>query len=109
MSTTKLFRATCVVLLGLSALACGSDPIVPESEQDDSRIIPVPLTRTDAGDDCDLTSTPGGRVPKSCVHEVPNGARVQINAGGQTVVTKDGMIIAVYPPCSCSDAGMSGK
>ncbi len=53
----------------------------------------------------DVVNTPGGPVPRACVHEAPNGSVVTIEDGGTTVVTVDGAVVATYPPCPCADAG----
>lgn len=50
---------------------------------------------------CALVATPGGLVPRACVHEVPNGAWVSIDDAGTTVVTVDGGVVARYPACPC--------
>jgi hypothetical protein len=53
----------------------------------------------------DLVTTPGGGVPRICVHEVPNGATVGDKPDGTTVVTLDGKVVATYPPCPCAAKG----
>lgn len=104
--------ALAVVVSGL-VIACGGS--ATESPRDaavahDPNISPVPATRGDAGTGCETGITPGGRVPSSCVHEVPDGALVTLGDAGQTIVSKDGQVIATYPPCKCSsaDAGTAG-
>ena len=44
---------------------------------------------------------PGQLMRPDCVHEVPNGARVEISAGGQITgnVSLNGQVIAHYDPC----------
>ena len=55
-----------------------------------------------AAPDCSPTQTPAGiLIPKACVIEVPNGARVTTGQDGSTVVTLGDVVIASYPPCPC--------
>ncbi len=51
--------------------------------------------------DCTLEPTPGGPTPKACIHEVPNGATVTTQPDGTTIVTLNGTVVAMYPPCPC--------
>jgi hypothetical protein len=66
-------------------------------------------TTADAGA-CEIVLTPGGPVGKSCVHEVPSGAAVDINDAGVTTVSLNGQVIATYPPCTCprTNSGIPG-
>src|SRR5262249_10965759 len=41
-------------------------------------------------------------VPSACVHDVPNGASIETDAAGNTVVKVGGQIVATYPPCPCT-------
>ena len=74
------------VSLGLALAACGGAP---------------------AAIDCsDVVATPGpkGHQPlaRGCVHEVPNGAVVEVQADGSAFVTVGGRVVAVHPPCPCN-------
>jgi hypothetical protein len=110
----EAFRDCCcdliVVLIGALALACSdasSEPQGPDASLL-PKIVPGHAPGGDAGS-CDPINTPAGQVPKSCVHQVPDGARVSYNDAGTTIVSKDGKVIALYPPCGCAsaDAGKS--
>jgi hypothetical protein len=54
--------------------------------------------------DCTQVFTPGGPAGKACVHEVPNGASVEVTDAGVSIVTLDGKVVATYPPCPCPRA-----
>jgi hypothetical protein len=55
-------------------------------------------------DSCsEVVLSPGGPIPKACVHEVPNGATVTTDDAGTSTVTVDGSVVATYPPCPCAD------
>jgi hypothetical protein len=54
----------------------------------------------------DLVTTPAGRLPRACVHEVPNGGTVSIDDAGTATVTVDGGVVATYPKCPCADASV---
>lgn len=54
---------------------------------------------------CELIATPGGLVPRACVHEVPNGATVSIGDAGTTLVSVGGSVVARYPACPCPHGG----
>lgn len=45
---------------------------------------------------------PGHLIRPDCVHEIPNGAKVEMNADGQATgdVTLNGQVIAHYDPCT---------
>jgi hypothetical protein len=49
----------------------------------------------------DTVITPGGPIPRECVHEVPNGGDVILGADGGASVTVDGAVVATYPACPC--------
>ena len=97
------------LLAGGLALAC-VDSSSEKRDVDSSprpTVVPVPLS-DDVGS-CESIATPGGPVPKSCVHEVPDGAHVSYNDAGQTIVSNGGMILAVYPRCGCASADASAS
>jgi hypothetical protein len=53
----------------------------------------------------DFVTTPGGRRPIACVHEIPNGGAISMTFDGTSVVTLDGKVVATYPPCPCGGGG----
>ncbi len=61
--------------------------------------------KTKADSCADVVDSPGGPVPRQCTYEVPNGASVQVDGNGNTIVTLNGNVVATYPPCPCG----SGK
>lgn len=46
-------------------------------------------------------------MPRACVHEVPNGAEISNDADGGATVRINGKVVATYPPCPCSWAGLN--
>jgi hypothetical protein len=52
------------------------------------------------GVDCHEVFTSAGPWPAACVYEVPNGSTVMETDAG-IVVTQDGGVIAIIPPCPC--------
>lgn len=55
--------------------------------------------------DCsDLAETPGLRVARACVHQVPNGASLEHLGDGTTVVRVAGTEVDRFAPCPCADA-----
>jgi hypothetical protein len=49
----------------------------------------------------DTVATPGGFIPRECVHEVPNGAEISNDDAGVATVRVNGKVVAMYPPCPC--------
>jgi hypothetical protein len=49
----------------------------------------------------DTVATPGGLVPRECVHEVPNGGLITTDSSGVSTVSVNGKVVATYPPCPC--------
>ena len=56
----------------------------------------------------ETVATPGGLIPRECVHEVPNGAEIDTNSAGVSTVSVNGKVVATYPPCPCGGAAIGG-
>jgi hypothetical protein len=56
----------------------------------------------------DVVATPGGLVPRQCVHEVPDGANITTDDRGFSTVTLNGKVVATYPPCPCGGITIGG-
>jgi hypothetical protein len=80
----------------LAAIGCGQ----PVTRVDSLDAETADASAADTGA-CELVPTPGGLLGKSCVHEVPDGALVDIDDAGVTTVSLDGKGVATYPPCTC--------
>ncbi len=90
-------QALCCLLAAVVAVACTdrSTPLIPTSAQSAAR----QETRTPGGPAGDLVATPNGWYHRDCVHEIPNGAHVDIRG---RVTRVDG---TSYQIAMCSDSG----
>jgi hypothetical protein len=99
-------RRSLYASLVVALVSCGgAENTTPMDPADAARMQPKHDAAVPDGTDCaDLVITPGGPRPRSCVHEIPNGASTTIDHDGGVVVSIAGNIVATYPPCPCGAA-----
>jgi len=94
-----------VVLVGLSmfgAAAPACDDAGPIDTANQSKLVASDSVSAFPADDPDYLATPRGRFHRSCVHEVPDGARVENHR-----IVLDGRTIKNVSPCAYPVDGRS--